>query len=778
MKILELSSEISSIKNKINIDNNALIQYNLLPETKNIGEFNFPINFVIINDKLKNLILQYSNSAISSDFEISFGFSTLYIRLKYDLNKIYCYNYQNNSFNLSCIIELVADMFKEIYDRHFSKKPLTQYLNEKQINLGILNQKQELFSSGKKLLGYIYLPSTKVGQNLEQNIPIIEDINIKENILIEGDLNKKIDFNIIYQKFVNSFKTLKDKNLALPNIKTIKGYIASNLLINLPVFIIELQILKYCFETIKQYKNTLDGYSFFLSDDYIINSDLANEYTDYSFINEEIIKYFKVQNINHTKKAHVFFNQKSLFVFYPNQNCLLKILNYKNNAFTIKKLQIPIEPIIPQQDDNHSLGLENIGATCYMNATLQCLSNVRSLREYFLDDNKYYQDVLGRSTELTKSFADVLRKLWSQTSETYYAPKEFKEIISKMNPLFKGIQANDSKDLVLFIYENIHRELNNPSENPIDVNLDNIRNELKLFRNNYYPQNYSIISKIFYYEQTSIMQCKRCNFMTYNYNIMNMIIFPLEKVRLYMVKKKPGGFTNITLNDCFEQNEQPEMLEGSNQIYCNNCHFSSDAISCNKFNTCPEVLTIILNRGKGLEFEVEFSFPLSISIDKYVTEKSFSTNYDLIGVLTHHGPSGMAGHFVAYCKSPKNGEWFFYNDATVTHCDKGNVEKEMVSNGVPYILFYQRTQTTSSGNTENKCIYFTYEGKEGFYEYIDDNQLLCSVYEEIKNKYSWAPSNNASFFLLKNNDMKGIDEYKSLRDNGINNNDKICVIIN
>ena len=202
--------------------------------------------------------------------------------------------------------------------------------------------------------------------------------------------------------------------------------------------------------------------------------------------------------------------------------------------------------------------------------------------------------------------------------------------------------------------------------------------------------------------------------MTYNYNIMNMIIFPLEKVRLYMVKKKPGGFTNITLNDCFEQNEQPEMLEGSNQIYCNNCHFSSDAISCNKFNTCPEVLTIILNRGKGLEFEVEFSFPLSISIDKYVTEKSFSTNYDLIGVLTHYGPSGMAGHFVAYCKSPKNDEWYFYNDATVTHCDKGNVEKEMVSNGVPYILFYQRTQTTSSGNTENKCIYFTYEGKEGF----------------------------------------------------------------
>ena len=698
--------------------------------------------------------------------------------MKYDLIKIYCYTYQNNSLNLPGIIELLADIWKDIYDRHLSKKPFIQYLNEKKINLNILNQKQQLLSSGGKLLGYIYLPSSKNDQNTEKNIPTTNNFKATGNIKINEDINQNIDFKTIYQKFVNTSKTLKHNNLALPNIDIIKSYMTSKLLMNLQVFIIEFQKLKYCFETIEQNKNILNDFSFCLSESDIINYDLANEYTQYSFINEEIIKYFKVQNINENKKANVFVNEKSIFVFFPNQNCLLKVFNYKNNAFTIKKLQIPIEPIIPQQDDNHSLGLENIGATCYMNATLQCLSNVRSLREYFLDDNKYYQDVSGRNAELTKSFAEVLRKLWSQTSETYYAPKEFKEIISKMNPLFKGIQANDSKDLVLFIYENIHRELNNPSENPIDVNLDNIRNELRLFRNNYYPQNYSIISKIFYYEQTSIMQCKRCNFMTYNYNIMNMIIFPLEKVRLYMVKKKPGGFTNITLNDCFEQNEQPEMLEGSNQIYCNNCHFSSDAISCNKFNTCPEVLTIILNRGKGLEFEVEFSFPLSISIDKYVTEKSFSTNYELIGVLTHYGPSGMAGHFVAYCKSPKNGEWYFYNDATVTHCDKGNVEKEMVSNGVPYILFYQRTQTTSSGNTENKCIYFTYEGKEGFYEYIDDNQLLCSVYEEIKNKYSWAPSNNASFFLLKNNDMKGIDEYKSLRDNGINNNDKICIIIN
>ena len=29
-----------------------------------------------------------------------------------------------------------------------------------------------------------------------------------------------------------------------------------------------------------------------------------------------------------------------------------------------------------------------------------------------------------------------------------------------MNPMFKGVAANDSKDLILFMLENIHKELN------------------------------------------------------------------------------------------------------------------------------------------------------------------------------------------------------------------------------------------------------------------------------------------------------------------------------
>ena len=404
-----------------------------------------------------------------------------------------------------------------------------------------------------------------------------------------------------------------------------------------------------------------------------------------------------------------------------------------------------------------------------MNATLQCLCHVNQMKDYFLDDNIYNQDILTRDAPLTKCFAEVIRKLWSQTYEISYAPRSFKDKISEMNPLFQGIQANDSKDLVLFIYENIHRELNNPSQNTNDINLNNIPNELVQFRQNYYSQNYSIISKIFYYEQSSVMECQTCHFKTYNFNIMNIIIFPLEKVRLYMQKKFPNGFSIVTLDDCFDQNEQPELLFGANQIYCNNCRQNANALSYNKLYTCPEVLTIILNRGKGLEFDVNFSFPLNISIDKYVTEKTNDTNYELIGVLTHHGPSGMAGHFVAYCKSPIDNNWYFYNDAVVTPC-QGNVESEMQSNGIPYILYYQRRQKGKY------CIYFKCGEKEGFFEYNDNNMLLSEAYSKFKEKYRGMPV-SGRMMLLTETKMGDLEEYKSLKDNGIKNGDKIAVII-
>ena len=781
LQYLESLDEIKSFSNHININNSFLIQMNLSPVTKYIAEDNnyypAPINFSIIHKSILNLLKNFSSIDIQDQYEINFGKSSLCIRAKNDLNKIYIYELNNNSFYLLGIIDLFADAWKSIYDRHLSKKHLRQFFTEKNIDLNVTNRKQNYLSSGSKLLGYIYIisqknnnnnmiePNVKISNNIKSNL--ITEIN-ENNIDINKITNKNADINSLYINLMNSFNSLQDSNCDLPNYKAIQDYLELKIINNLHIFIIENSKFVYFLNNKNALQNNIN-YSSFLSESDIISCDTLSESTKYSFINEDILKYFNIQNTEHLPKFYLFINKKIIYIFYPKQNCLLKVVNYNNNnSFNIKFLtqHTPVPPPIPPIQGQHALGLENIGATCYMNATLQCLGHVKLLKNYLLDDNRYNQDIISRSAPLTKSFADVVRKLWSQTYENYFAPREFKDLISQMNPLFQGIQANDSKDLILFIFENIHRELNNPGQNPDHINLNNIPNTLYQFRQKYYSENYSIISKIFYYEQSSIMECMSCHYKTFNFNIMNMIIFPLEKVRLYMINIKPRGFDNVSIYDCFEQSEQQEMLEGANQIYCNNCRLTSNASSCNKLYTCPEVLTIILNRGKGLEFKVEFKFTMDLNIDKYVIDQSYGSKYDLIGVLTHFGPSGMAGHFVAYCKSPIDNQWYFYNDATVTACGK-NVENDMQKNGIPYILFYQRKIC--------KTLYFNVGDKEGYFDYTDENELLSDIYNKIRQKYDWVPE-GASIKLYKNNQLLYLDLYKSIKDNNICDKDKIWII--
>ena len=65
----------------------------------------------------------------------------------------------------------------------------------------------------------------------------------------------------------------------------------------------------------------------------------------------------------------------------------------------------------------------------------------------------------------------LLLNLWDiNKNNKSYSPYEFKEVLSKENPLFAGIAANDSKDLINFLIERFHQELN---ESKINININN-----------------------------------------------------------------------------------------------------------------------------------------------------------------------------------------------------------------------------------------------------------------------------------------------------------------
>ena len=128
-------------------------------------------------------------------------------------------------------------------------------------------------------------------------------------------------------------------------------------------------------------------------------------------------------------------------------------------------------------------------------------------------------------------------------------------------------------------------------------------------------------------------------------------------------------------------------MKGENQYYCNNCKRMSDSCNQAKLIICPNILVINLNRGKGLEFDVKLNFEEHLNIKEFVFYSNISpTNYELIGIVTHFGYSMLDGHFIAFCKSFVDHQWYKYIDAFVNLSSFS----EASTTGVPFILFYSK----------------------------------------------------------------------------------------
>jgi ubiquitin C-terminal hydrolase len=341
-----------------------------------------------------------------------------------------------------------------------------------------------------------------------------------------------------------------------------------------------------------------------------------------------------------------------------------------------------------------------------MNATLQCMAHFIEISEDILTWYTITNDSNKKQREISYAYAEVLNNLFfPKENQKDYSPNNFKHIISLKNDLFKGIQANDSKDVYLFLIESMHKELNdlNATNNRNNNNFnfeENVdidqRKEVEIFQ--FFKKNtektlHSIISKYLYSIQKTISECDRCHTMIYNFLIYNLLIFPLLEVKNYVIiQNYQNQFYNpnnhiITIYDCFKYFQRIEHFSGQNRMHCKYCNSEQCAKYCNLLYSSPIILSIMINRGKNNEdFNEPFIFHTELDLSDYVEENKNSAKYYLIGVICHVGESSMNGHFFAYCRSVKNSPWYIYNDNFVTQCDENRILKE----NTPYLLFYHK----------------------------------------------------------------------------------------
>jgi len=423
-------------------------------------------------------------------------------------------------------------------------------------------------------------------------------------------------------------------------------------------------------------------------------------------------------------------------------------------------------------DSHRLIGLQNIGATCYMNATLQCLVNIKELTNYLLNANNFSEILKNiKICELLGSYCQLLQKLCcDQYVINSYPPDDFKNILSIKNPLFEGIQANDSKDLIYFLLEDFNKELNNLNlkinknliQNSNDDWIDDSKQSnrelmFETFIKTYSSENNNIIPKLFFSLIENETICNGCNTRKYNYQIVFSLELSLEVIynKIYGNQNMNIGKKTLDLLQCLPNYNETNYFTGENAMYCNICQKQQESIYHKRIHSLSPILIIILNRGKGNQFDCDVNFPDHLNFQQNVINPSINVSYKLIGVVTHFGTSDMGGHFIAYCKHRILNEWYCYNDAAVS---KLSDPKNEYKNGVPYILFYESEQG-------NQNILFDNVGNNNF-QNIQNLNPNCN-----NNGFVLNNMNNMNF--QNNINMMNNNIYNMNLNNNMNTNNNI-----
>jgi len=203
------------------------------------------------------------------------------------------------------------------------------------------------------------------------------------------------------------------------------------------------------------------------------NKLMKEHFNESNYKLNKLIKEFDIFEFNDKKFEELKKKADVLRIKFNNIMADYKItlLNNKKHSFEFKEEIISnIFGKIKSNDYRLGLcGLSNLGNTCFMNSSIQMISNVPSLTDYFRS-GKYKEELnatnpLGRNGQLAEAFADLINEMWSGNN-SYTMPRNFKLQIGRFAPQFTGFQQHDSHELLAFLLDGLNEDLNRIIKKP------------------------------------------------------------------------------------------------------------------------------------------------------------------------------------------------------------------------------------------------------------------------------------------------------------------------
>lgn len=384
-----------------------------------------------------------------------------------------------------------------------------------------------------------------------------------------------------------------------------------------------------------------------------------------------------------------------------------------------------------ETESNKYVGLQNQGATCYMNSMLQALFHLPKFRRliYEMDstaENKSDVENIPKNLQFLFAKMQTSTEACSTTSLT----KSF-----GWDPFEVGRQ-HDVQEFCRVIIDNIESKMEKQ---------ENLKGEIsKLFCGTY--QNY--------------IRCQNVEYQT------------TKNEKFYDLSLIVKGCSS--LEDSFFKYIEKEVLS---DLYETEAFGKQKAEMGIEFLNFPPVLHIHLRRfeydfNSGLNTKINsiFRYPQVIDLDKFVTidgDRSHSNVFHLFGVLVHKGSSNF-GHYFAYLRPTADPQFYRFEDSSVTPAKLTEVLEDNFGSSVDigrpeqYSIFSTRSNyfpisSFSSGLSSNAymLIYIREDMIDDIYQPVPNEMIPPYIAEEERKKEE--ESKKVSFTVIRKVDIMNSD---------------------
>ena len=367
--------------------------------------------------------------------------------------------------------------------------------------------------------------------------------------------------------------------------------------------------------------------------------------------------------------------------------------------------------ILREKGEEIVFGLNNLGNTCYLNSTVQCLGRVPELRQSLKDyttQNPNDFSSINPAKKLTYAWGSTYKLLDSATEPV--TPMLLVKVIREINPMFAesehGVcKQQDADECVSLLLNNIHDTLKTKGDG------DEVYSKILI------DELFGIEMQIKFknVEETSEIKTKK--------EVLYKLICYIDNNTLELVEGLKNSLKeNIDLfsdklqrNTAFEKsqliNRLPNYLSVQfMRFYWKQANTLTGAKAgkakilksvifskiIDLYDMCTEETKELLNIGRKIESKLlkdDKDFKVENVKREEGKEYVPTGRYQLISVLTHQGRSSESGHYIGWVHK-KDDKWLKYDDSEVSMVSTNEV-LELKGGGdwhMAYICFFKQLE--------------------------------------------------------------------------------------